>query len=94
MASTGCEVPRRASSDSKASGSIPASRSASIPVEPRRFDSLPSAATSRASWAKCGGGAPSAANIWICVALFETWSSPRTMWVMARSMSSITLGSR
>ena len=69
-------------------------RISSTPIEPSRFDNLPSAATSSASCANCGAFAPSASNICSWAALFETWSSPRTTWVTLRSTSSITLGSR
>jgi hypothetical protein len=37
-----------------------------------------------------GGVPPSARMIWICVAVFVTWSAPRTMWVTPMSMSSTT----
>ena len=38
-----------------------------------------------------GASEPSASNSWICTPEFVTWSSPRMMWVMAKSMSSTTL---
>ncbi len=50
FASTGCEVPSRARRLLSAIGSIPTSFSTSTPLEPSRFDNLPSAATSNASW--------------------------------------------
>ncbi len=51
------------------------SRAAST-ICPRRRPAAPRARIAAAS-------RPSASNIWIWVALFETWSSPRTMWVIA-----------
>ena len=40
-----------------------------------------------------GAAASNAANICSCVAVFETWSSPRTTWLTPMSMSSIAEGS-
>src|ERR671923_121068 len=39
-------------------------------------------------WAYAGTGAPSASRMRICFGVLETWSSPRTTWVMPSSHSS------
>ena len=44
----------------------------------------PLASTSSGRWAKTGGLAPSASNIWICAPVLVTWSSPRMTWVMPK----------
>jgi hypothetical protein len=91
--STGRLVPSRPSLATRAIGSIPCSLSESAPSEPSRFDSFPSDPTRRASWAKAGGSAPRASNIWSWSAVLATWSSPRSTWVTPISMSSTLLGS-
>ena len=86
------DVPMRAACDSTAIGSRPASRNPAIERLSRRFDSAwPSAPISSEWWAMAGASEPSASNSWICTPEFVTWSSPRMMWVMAKSMSSTTL---
>ena len=67
-------------------------------AEPRQqrdagIENLPSVPTSNASCANRGGCAPSAVNIWICTAVLETWSSPRSTSLTPISMSSTALGS-
>ena len=89
--STGCDEPSRAISDSSAIGSIPAARRSRSASVPSRFDNASPCGPVSSEWcAKAGWECPSAAMIWICVAVLVTWSEPRTTWVMPKSMSSTT----
>ena len=87
--STGLDEPRRAIRDKSAMGSTPRSRRSRKASTPRRFDSSSPCGPVRSEWwAKAGGVPPMACMIWICVAVFVTWSAPRTMFVTPMSMSS------
>ena len=89
------EVPVRTAQAATASGSIPSSRKAAIDSAPLRFESpSPEAAVNRLWWPK-SGAAPcpaKASKSWIWTAVLVTWSSPRMIWLILRSMSSTTDG--
>ena len=60
-------------------------------VSPLRLEIfLPCSFKIMGRWAYCGGVAPSALKMLICLGVLFTWSSPRITWVMPMSKSSTT----
>ena len=103
-ASSSCrDVTGRTADADPVSTAIAAMARASVPFFAQRGDRQGAGALAQAF---TGGGnqqivvterrhepaGPTPGKIWICTAVLVTWSSPRIMWVMPRSMSSTTDG--